>query len=196
LVTLVTAKVCVGRRVDSIWYTRFCYFRKQLFKYLILFSCIKLMIALWLKWWCVYEKKVLAGMANNSSNINKTNNHHLWPKLIQHKHKDVATCGVGNPVPGLGQEQNVAGLKRRMGYLLIVVLWDPIPHLLIVGLWDPIPPLDSWSATAMYILCINKRWKNCLCICDIYNLLNRVKLNIAICFITLQKHSTNEYQFY
>jgi hypothetical protein len=43
-------------------------------------------------------------MANNSTNINKTNDH-LLPQLIEHK--KTTTYDVGNPGSGLGQAQKL-----------------------------------------------------------------------------------------
>ena len=52
-------------------------------------------------------------MTTNSSNNYKTNNHPL-PQLIEYI--KTTTCNVGNPDHGLEQAQNVAMLKRLMGY--------------------------------------------------------------------------------
>jgi hypothetical protein len=60
-----------------------------------------------------YEKKILTVMVNNSTNINKTNNH-LLSQLIEHK-KNLknGTYDVGIPVPGhdLGKAQKCVGVK-------------------------------------------------------------------------------------
>jgi hypothetical protein len=49
-------------------------------------------------------------MVNNSSNINKTNNH-LSPQIINPK--KTTTYEVGNPGPFLGQTQKYLDLRRK-----------------------------------------------------------------------------------
>ena len=46
-------------------------------------------------------------MVNNSTNINKLNNH-LSTGFIEHK---TMTIDIGHPVSGLGQAQKMAGLN-------------------------------------------------------------------------------------
>ena len=47
-------------------------------------------------------------MGNNSTNTNKTNNHHLSPQIIEHKKN--TTCDVGNPVSlKWDKHRNMAG---------------------------------------------------------------------------------------
>jgi len=46
-------------------------------------------------------------MVNNSTNINKTN-YHLSPQFNSLNSKKTTTYDVGDPVPGLGQEQKYA----------------------------------------------------------------------------------------
>ena len=50
-------------------------------------------------------------MVNNSTNINKTNNH-LSSELTEHKKKrGITTYDIGNPDPGLGHTQKCGGVK-------------------------------------------------------------------------------------
>jgi hypothetical protein len=51
-----------------------------------------------------YEKKVLSILVNNSTNINKSNNH-ISPQL--NEHKKTVIYDVGNPCPGLGEAQSI-----------------------------------------------------------------------------------------
>ena len=48
-------------------------------------------------------------MVINSTNINKTNN-----RLSKEKQKKTMIYDFGNPGPGLGQSQDVAGIKQLM----------------------------------------------------------------------------------
>ena len=59
-----------------------------------------------------YEKKVLTVMVINSTNINKTNNHHHLSSLLNSLNTEkTTTYDVGNPDPGLGQAQKCGGVK-------------------------------------------------------------------------------------
>ena len=52
-------------------------------------------------------------MVNNTTNINKTNNH-LWSYLIKQTNKQTnktTTYDVGNQCPALGQAHNCGGIK-------------------------------------------------------------------------------------
>ena len=53
-------------------------------------------------------------MANNSTNINKTNNR-LLPQIIEHKKKNM-TCEVENLGDGLEQDKNK--LKKNLRHIL------------------------------------------------------------------------------
>jgi len=58
-------------------------------------------------------------IVNNSTNINKTNNH-LPPQII--KHKKTTSFSVGNPGPGLVQEQKCGRVKPVNGTTTLL-LW-------------------------------------------------------------------------
>ena len=52
-------------------------------------------------------------MFNNSTKINKMNNH-LSPQAIEHK--KTKTYGIGNPGPDLGQVQKCGEIKPSLSY--------------------------------------------------------------------------------
>jgi hypothetical protein len=55
------------------------------------------------------DLSIMKRTVNNSTNINKTNNH-LSPQLTEHK--KTMTYGIGNLGPGLWQTQNLATCNR------------------------------------------------------------------------------------
>ena len=63
-------------------------------------------------------------MVNNSTNINKSNNH-LSPQIVEHNKKKTMIYGIRNPVPGLGTDTK---------------MWQGS-----IGLWDSnLSPFDNW----------------------------------------------------
>ena len=75
------------------------------------------------------QKKVWTVSVNNSTNINKTNNH-LSLQIIEHKKKTM-TCDAGNPGPGLRQAQKVLILCSKNQYKLYLIQsnmfkWQPL----------------------------------------------------------------------
>ena len=67
-------------------------------------------------------KKSLTIMVNNSTNINKINNH-LSPQLI--KHKKNTTYDVENPGPHLGRAQRGGDVKSVNGILTLLIIGSP-----------------------------------------------------------------------
>ena len=60
-----------------------------------------------------YEKKDLTVMVNNSTDINKTNNH-LSPQITEHKDHGMNLYDVENPGPVWNRHEYVAVLNRLM----------------------------------------------------------------------------------
>ena len=67
--------------------------------------------------------KSLTIMINNSTNINKINNH-LSPQLIKHKKKPT-TYDVENPGHHLGRAQRGSDVKSVNGILTLLIIGSP-----------------------------------------------------------------------
>ena len=69
-------------------------------------------------------KRMFKLMVNNSTNINKTNNH-LSPQLIEYK--KITTDEVGNLGPCLGQVKKCGGVKSLIGLVTYIYNIPPSP---------------------------------------------------------------------
>ena len=57
--------------------------------------------------WVMPDTNVVNKSTNMILNINNANNY-LKPQAIEHK--NIRTCGIGNPCPGLGQAQKCGSI--------------------------------------------------------------------------------------